>query len=325
MGFPVAVRGNKMTDRVPIGGFPSDIKGCMKDCIMAVLWPRKDIYSFFKDHGCTKHELDQIANFQQHGLSRKAMVNLVFELLDSRTDNGLGPFRAMLKSLVDWHHFDPYYFDKLRKLDRENARHQIAHLRQLQELRDSKIKGDRQRREELQGRKQVPKKTLCDLRDEFLNLHAGSLEPRKRGYALERILIELARTDSLEVTEPFRVQGEQIDGAIKYDGEHYLIEAKWQDALSANESVYQFVGKIEGKMYGRGLFVSVQGFSNNVINTVVKGKAIKTIFIDGEDLVLVLEEHLSLLDMIDAKVKSAQTRGLIYSHPISGVQKAGLL
>ena len=159
--------------------------------------------------------------------------------------------------------------------------------------------------------------------DEFLKLHAGKLKPQHRGYALEKILVELGRTESLEVTEPFKVHGEQIDGAVKYDGEHYLVEAKWQDRASANESVYQFVGKIEGKMYGRGLFVSVNGFSNNVIRTIVQGKAIKTIFVDGEDLVLILEGHLSFRDMIDTKVKAAQTKGLVYVHPISGAEKDG--
>ena len=28
-------------------GFPADIKGCMKDCILALMWPRKDIFAFF--------------------------------------------------------------------------------------------------------------------------------------------------------------------------------------------------------------------------------------------------------------------------------------
>ena len=159
--------------------------------------------------------------------------------------------------------------------------------------------------------------------DEFLRLHAGELKPQQRGYALERILVELAKVESLEVTEPFKTHGEQIDGAVKYDGEHYLVEAKWQDISAANEPVYQFVAKIEGKMYGRGLFVSVHGFSSNVIDSVVRGKAIKTIFIDGEDLVLVLEGHVSFRDMIDTKVKAAQTRGLVYAHPISGSRKDG--
>ncbi len=49
---------------------------------------------------------------------------------------------------------------------------------------------------------------------------------QKRGYELEKILLELSKTSGLEVTEPFRVNGEQIDGSIKFDGEHYIIEAK---------------------------------------------------------------------------------------------------
>jgi hypothetical protein len=53
----------------------------------------------------------------------------------------------------------------------------------------------------------------------------------------------------------------------------------------------------------------------------VIGKAIKTIFVDGEDLVLVLEGHLSFRNMIDKKVKAAQTKGLVYVHPISGADK----
>ncbi len=76
-------------------------------------------------------------------------------------------------------------------------------------------------------------------------------------------------------------------------------------------------------MYGRGLFVSVQGFSEHVIQSIVQGKAIKTIFVDGEDLVLVLESQLSFSDMIDKKVRAAQTKGLIYVHPITGVKKKG--
>jgi hypothetical protein len=253
------------------------------------------------------------------------MVDAMFETLDDRIDNGLGPFRAMLHSLIRWDRFDPYYFEKLRKLNRSTAERHLAHLKQLTEIRDAKIHEDRKRREQQDAESQRPKLNLPVLREQFLTLHGGSLKPQQRGYALEKILAELARLESLEVTEPFKVSGEQIDGTIKYDGEHYLVEAKWQDKTAANEPVYQFVGKIEGKMYGRGLFVSVHGFTDNVIRSIVQGKAIKTIFVDGEDLVLVLEEQISFRDMIDKKVKAAQTKGLIYVHPITAAEKKGAM
>lgn len=52
-----------------------------------------------------------------------------------------------------------------------------------------------------------------------------------------------------------------------------------------------------------------------------EGKALRTVFVDGEDLVFVVEEQLSFSDMVDKKVKAAQTKGLIYVNPLSGKSK----
>ena len=155
-------------------------------------------------------------------------------------------------------------------------------------------------------------KSLNELKDEFLSLLQNKIVGAKRGYAFGKLLYNLAIYFNLESTEPFKVNGEQIDGAIKFEGEHYLFEAKWQDKESSNESVYQFAGKVEGKFYGRGLFISINGFSTNVIKSFVIGKALKTIFIDGADIIMVLEGFLTFNEMLDQKIKAAQTRGEIY-------------
>jgi hypothetical protein len=115
--------------------------------------------------------------------------------------------------------------------------------------------------------------------------------------------------------------GEQIDGALKLDGEHYLLEAKWQDAAASNEPLYQFAGKILGKMYGRGFFISINGFSDYVVRSLVHGKAINCILIDGADLIPILDGHIGFAEMLDKKVHAAQTRGLIYVHVLSGAAK----
>lgn len=301
--------------------FPADIKGCMKDCILSLFWPRKDIVGFFEKHGCTKAEIASVPLEGESALKRYEIVDALFAALAARSDDGLGPFRAMLQSLLNWSHFDPYYFDKLRKLDRSAATKNLEHLRQLQEIRDAKIKVDRERRAADEVARQQPRASLEQLRAEYLDLLANKTSRQQRGYALERILAELSRLSRLETTEAFRVNGEQVDGAVKFEGEHYLIEAKWQERAASNEPVYQFAGKVAGKLYGRGLFISVNGFSPEVIRSLVLGKEIQTLFIDGEDLILVLEGHITLRDMIDRKVKAAQTKGLIYVHPISGAEK----
>jgi hypothetical protein len=293
----------------------------MRTCILSVLWAKKDIHAFFVRHNCEKADLTVIDNYNAQNLTRAAMVDLMFARLESRADSGLGPLRAILQSLLNWANFDPYYFDTIKKLNRDEAQRNLDHLKQLQEIRDSKIKTDRARRESEEAALQQARRTLEDVRNEYLELHAGSLKAQARGYALEKILSELAKLSKLEITEPFRVNGEQIDGTVKYDGEHYIIEAKWQDAAASNEAVYQFAVKADGKMYGRGLFVSIHGYSENVIRSIVIGKSIQTIFADGEDLTLVIDGHLSFSQMIDKKVKAAQTKGLIYVHPLTGKSK----
>ena len=290
----------------------------MRECILAIFWPKRDIFNFLSNCGCTKDDLKTIEKFEEdQTLTRAKMVDEVFFRLTKRLDNGLGQFRSLLNSLISWTQFDSYYFDKLKKLDQKKAEYNIAHLKQLVEIRDEKLKKQREVREKAESERQKPRDDFENLKKTFYNLFLNSETPAKRGYLFQNILLELARNACFETTEPFVVNGEQIDGAFKFDGEHYIVEAKWQDKEASNESVYQFAGKIEGKMYGRGLFFSVNGFSEPVIKSLVLGKAIKTIFVDGEDLTLVFENMIDFRKMIDNKVKAAQTKGLIYVHPIS--------
>jgi hypothetical protein len=289
--------------------------------MLAILWARADILRFFEDNGCTTQDTKPIRMFEEEKIARARMVDLVFDTLSARADEGLGQFRAMLQSLVNWSHFDSYYFDKIKKLDRATADRHLTHLRQLQEIRDAKLKKDQSRINDEEARRKAATTTLTEVRTRFLALFGTVLSAQKRGYALEEVLQDLSKLAALETTEPFRCHGEQIDGALKYDGEHCVLEAKWHDQAASNEPLYQFVGKVEGKMYGRGIFVSINGFSPEVVKSLVVGKAIKTILVDGGDVTLVVEGLLTLAQMVDRKVKAAQTKGLIYVDPITGAAK----
>ncbi|MCF6258578.1 MAG: hypothetical protein L3J98_00205 [Gammaproteobacteria bacterium] len=192
--------------------FPSDIKGSMKSCILKIFWPKDDIVSFFSDNGCTKKDMAILGNHKE--LSRSNIISTMFDHLSSKHDEGLGQFRSMLQSLQNWDHFDSYYFDQLKKLKMEDALTAIGHLKQLQEIRDYKIKSDRAKREQKEKDVQSPKKTLEELKKSFLSLFNNSISNADRGYKLEKLLLELCRLSSLEITEPFRVNGEQIDGSV---------------------------------------------------------------------------------------------------------------
>ena len=70
------------------------------------------------------------------------------------------------------------------------------------------------------------------MKEIFLNLFNGKdqdgkiINSQKRGYLFEDFLKRLFLKEEIEVTDPFKIIGEQIDGAIKYEGEFYIIEAK---------------------------------------------------------------------------------------------------
>ena len=175
----------------------------------------------------------------------------------------------------------------MNKLSESEAKRNISHLKQLQEIRDYKIKQERQRQEEQERKRKDISISINELKEIFLNLFSGKdqngkeINAQRRGYLFEEFLKKLFLNEGIEVTEPFKIVGEQIDGSIKYDGEHYIIEAKWHDKWSASDSLYQFAAKVEGKMYGRGVFISVNGFSPDSVQALTTGKALRTILVDG--------------------------------------------
>lgn len=288
----------------------------MRDCILSIFWPRKEIISFFKNNNCTSRDLKDVQNFKK--LRRVEIVDIVFDKLNSRDDRGLGQFRSMLQSLIEWSNFDSYYFETLGKLDRNEALRRINHLEQVREIRDAKLKEQQKNFGKKDEENKKSKKTLEELQRHFTMLfqgkdeHGNILSNKNRGYAFESFLQELFLFEKLDVTEPFKITGEQIDGAIKFEGENYIIEAKWTDWLSASDTLYHFAYKVEGKMYGRGIFISINGFSHNSLEALQKGKALKTVLFDGGDLTLVMEKYSTFTDMLDKKIKSAQTKGCIY-------------
>jgi hypothetical protein len=79
--------------------FSTSLKGQMKNCLLAVIWPKKDIYSFFKDCSVPTTSLRTIQNWDEKGLSRSAMIDCVFQSLSEQPDNGTMHFTLMLNEL----------------------------------------------------------------------------------------------------------------------------------------------------------------------------------------------------------------------------------
>lgn len=286
---------------------PLDIRISMRDCILAIFWPRKDIIKFLADVGCDADLLPP----PDTDLPRHAIIDGVFSGLTARPDRGHPAFQPMIDALAHWSHFDPYYFDKLAKLDRAEAQKKIAHLKGAIERRNTSTINRRVAASKAK-QSQSQANDLTALKHAFAKVYGTDLTPQARGKLFEKFLQELFNRQSVKMRDPFRIVGEEIDGTFKFEGENYIMEAKWQDSGASTEQLYKFAYKVDGKMQGRGLFISVNGFSNEGLRAVVHGKMIQTILMDGSDLSAVLEQRISLEAMLDYKIRAAQTRGEVY-------------
>ncbi|WP_299682066.1 restriction endonuclease [uncultured Roseobacter sp.] len=130
--------------------------------------------------------------------------------------------------------------------------------------------------------------------------------PQRRGYEYERFLTELFAAYGLTPRSPFKLTGEQIDGSFKLHGETYLIEAKWQAGLTGQAELLTFSGKVSGKAtWTRGLFISNSGFSEDGLKAFKTGRRTNIICADGLDLHQIVHNRLSLIDVLDEKLRRA--------------------
>jgi hypothetical protein len=159
-------------------------------------------------------------------------------------------------------------------------------------------------------------------RADRLQATAPAEEKRKRGRDFEQILHGMLAEAGLAPRIRFRPTGEEIDGSFLHQGRVMLLEAKWtQDPLPAS-SIYQFRGKVEGKLVGTvGVFISISGFSADAVDALVAGKVINTILFDGDDMRAVVTGQVTFDGALDLKLRAAAESGtpfLPLRDPVSG-------
>lgn len=136
----------------------------------------------------------------------------------------------------------------------------------------------------------------------------AQMAPQPRGYAFEKFLKQLFDAYGLAAREPFRLQGEQIDGSFQLGNETYIVEAKWQNSPTGVADLHVFHGKIEQKAaWTRGLFISNSGFTEDGMAAFGRGK--RVICMDGLDLYEALNRELPLNRVLDRKVRRAAETG----------------
>ncbi|MEV6060868.1 restriction endonuclease [Nocardia asteroides] len=138
-------------------------------------------------------------------------------------------------------------------------------------------------------------------------------EKANRGREFEAALTEMFDEAGLRPRSSYRPRGEEVDGSIWLDGRTYLFEAKWTSAVHPASSLYQFKGKVEGKLTGTlGLFFSMSGYSTDAVQALVAGKELNIVLFDGADVRHVVADRVGIADAIRLKLRAAAESGTPY-------------
>jgi len=161
----------------------------------------------------------------------------------------------------------------------------------------------------------IPEGELLARYQYFRSVSGGddSLTAQARGFLFQNLLYSLLYHENLNPRASYRPKGEQIDGSFCLDHRVFLLEAKWEtDPVSAS-GIYDFQGKVNGKLAGTlGVFISMSGFSNDAPETLEKGKEINIILFDCSDIDAILENQATFTQVLDFKLRQASETGKSY-------------
>jgi Restriction endonuclease len=299
--------------------FTEEVEVLIKDGIANLYWYKGDLHKAWLRSGVLasiRDEITRLKSEEGQELSKRRQMDALYERLRSgEYERRLEVSRNFVRILIEQTSFTPQNEKHRVEVAERSALKLRELIRNQGKERESK---ETIRASTSKARRETYESKLTNLRDKFTKAH--DLEPQKRGYALESIFTDLMRLSGIHVEEPFRIVGEQFDGAIKYEGHYYLLELKWTADKSDPKEIGHFYYKVEGKMQARGLFVSMSGFTDGAIATLPKGKDLKILLLDGNHLTNVIYGIYKFQELLEHAICQASLKGEIYcAHNFKGL------
>ncbi|MDF2931095.1 MAG: hypothetical protein K0R36_426 [Chryseobacterium sp.] len=149
-----------------------------------------------------------------------------------------------------------------------------------------------------------------EIKKAYNKLLSDKISPQKRGYEFEVLINSLLSIENLEPKASYKPTGEQIDGSFFWQGQTFLLEAKWVKDKVPVSSIYSFKGKLDGKFHTTsGIFIAINGYSKDVEDALRFGKALNIILFNEMDIPPIFNNEVSFLDVLKFKLREAGDTG----------------
>ncbi len=291
--------------------FNEEIEVLIKEGISNLYWYRADLRKAWLRSGIDLKLANIIyeqKDIDGKNLTKRQLMDVLYDhLRDADFNRRLEVSRNFVRILVEHQNF--VLQNEKHRIDK--AERSALKLREVIHQQNR----DKEYRDSIRYRAQTAKQETYDtqllkLREEFLQYN--DLSPQKRGYALETLFQKLMTISGIPVQAPFKIEGEQIDGGIKYDGHYYLIELKWKGEQSGPSDMGSFYFKVDGKFEQRGILISMSGFTEGVINSLPKGKELKVLLLDGVHLSNVIFGIYTFQELLEHSLSYAAYKAELY-------------
>ncbi len=283
----------------------------LKDALIVIYWKKTDLRLFIENSFEDVEKGRKFCATLDFSNTKYVIVNEVVDRMYKRPDLYNNDLVSLCYNTCNMNDFSHLLIWDNGKEKAKIAKEKVAILQQqckgYFDLQEERKLAEKRKQEynKVQDTMNERKQLIQSLKDEFNDVI--SKDEQARGYAFEKFLNHIFAHYDLAPRGSFKTNGEQIDGAFTHNSTDYLLEAKWQTKLISLSDLYIFQGKIDSKLKNTiGLYVSFNGYSNEVLEN-FQAKAI--ILVDGQDLCQILEDRISLPDMIEAKRKEAATTG----------------
>lgn len=291
--------------------FTEEIEVQIKKGISNLYWYLGDLEKAWLRAGVDHKLTSQLFTSRQDDgskFSKRQLMDLLYKSIrESDFNRRLEISRNFVRFLVEHKNFAPQ--SEKHRID--IAEMAALKLKEILEQQRQQAEYNQQIRKRAKESKQFDyDNELLRVRDLFIE--AEKLVGQERGYAFEKLFLELMKISGILVQEPFKIVGEQIDGAIKYGGHYYLVELKWTKSKSAHKEISSLYLKVEGKMEARGIFISMNGYSNEIVESLPKGKKLTTLLFDGMHISNVIFGRYTFQELMEHALSQASLKGEIY-------------
>ena len=299
-----------------------DERGLVIEAIATLAYRKSDMVNFVLKPAGVPQEIYRPLVRQRDDLtgrpmSKRNIAPLILDALEER-----GGYADMVLNVVkitaSWERFELSAREYEARAVKAKAQG-ILEKHQLFEAEDAALR-DADREEQTREHLLDRKRQLGLLLAMFDELAGREENAQERGYRLQDLLNRLFNAFEIPVHRSFtRNEGaEQIDGAFQLDGWFYLTECRWRQKLSDTREVDGLAGQMSRS--GRqtmGLFLSINGWSENVPGLLKQNTEKAIILMHGYDLRAVLSEQVDLRDYILAAVKNLN----LNAEPYLGVRE----